>query len=156
VGNGEEQPDPGLGPDHGRDLDRRSDGWRFPGYHDAAAGSERGPGRDIAAQREPHDDFEKPLPLDLLSATVQAADRDDWLADADISVRRNPGDGCSALLMLVCIVVAIVFFALGNNRVGTILLSAPVFFLGASVFISLVSILKTAMGKLRPRDRPGD
>lgn len=58
--------------------------------------------------------------------------------------------------MLVCIVVAIVFFALGNNRVGTILLSAPVFFLGASVFISLVSILKTAMGKLRPRDRPDD
>ena len=58
--------------------------------------------------------------------------------------------------MLVCIAAAIVFFALGNNKVGTIFLGAPVFFLGSSVFISLVSILKTAMGKLRPRDRPDD
>ena len=82
------------------------------------------------------------------SATVQAADRDDRLADADISIRKT-GAGWATFLLLACIAAAIVFFALGNNTAGTILLGAP-------VLISLVSILTTAMGKLRPRDRPDD
>lgn len=58
------------------------------------------------------------------SQTVDASVREDKLVDAEISTGKT-GQGWAIFLSMVCIIAAIVFFALGNNIAGGAFLGMP-------------------------------
>lgn len=70
------------------------------------------------------------------ATTVDASKRDDRIVDAEIESKKS-GLAVAGLLLAVCVVAAILFFAFGNNTAGSTLLGAP-------VLIGLVSIITGA------------
>lgn len=70
------------------------------------------------------------------AVTVDASKRDDRIVEAEIESKKS-GLAVAGLLLAVCVVAAILFFAFGNNTAGSTLLGAP-------VLIGLVSIITGA------------
>lgn len=59
------------------------------------------------------------------SVTVDASQRDDRIADADIWVKKT-GAGWAYALLFFSFIAAVTFFAVGNMQAGIALLGAPI------------------------------